>query len=88
MIRFFSFCLVKKKPARRYYKDEPFQKQVGEKIRGFRLAKNMSIEALAIECELDYSQVSRMELGKVNFGMAYLKKIATVLGIEAKELMP
>ena len=48
----------------------------------------MSIEALAIECELDYSQVSRMELGKVNFGMAYLKKIATVLGIEAKELMP
>jgi transcriptional regulator with XRE-family HTH domain len=53
-----------------------------------RRAKNMSIEALSIECKLDYSRVNSMELGKVNFGMAYLKEIATVLGIEAWELLP
>jgi transcriptional regulator with XRE-family HTH domain len=63
-------------------------KQVGEKIREIRSRKNVSIEALANECGVDYSQVNRMELGKVNFSISYLSKIATALGIDPKELLP
>jgi transcriptional regulator with XRE-family HTH domain len=62
--------------------------QVGERIRQIRNQKNVSIEELANECEVDYSQVLRMELGKVNFSISYLNKVATALGINPKELLP
>jgi transcriptional regulator with XRE-family HTH domain len=63
-------------------------KQIGEKIREIRNQKNVSIEALANECGVDYSQVNRMELGKVNFSISYLHKIASALGVNPKELLP
>jgi len=63
-------------------------KQVGEKIREVRGRRNVSIEALANECGVDYSQVNRMELGKVNFSISYLNKIASALGVDPKELLP
>lgn len=63
-------------------------KQVGEKIREIRTRKNVSIEELANECEVDYSQVHRMELGKVNFSISYLNKISSALGVKPKELLP
>ncbi len=63
-------------------------KQVGEKIRDIRSKRNVSIEALANECGVDYSQVNRMELGKVNFSISYLNKIASALGVDPKELLP
>jgi transcriptional regulator with XRE-family HTH domain len=63
-------------------------KQIGEKIREIRNQKNVSIEALANECGVDYSQVNRMELGKVNFSISYLNKIANALGVDPKTLLP
>lgn len=63
-------------------------KQIGDKIRETRNQKNVSIEELANDCGVDYSQVNRMELGKVNFSISYLNKIASALGVEPKELLP
>jgi len=63
-------------------------KQIGEKIREIRNQKNVSIEELANDCGVDYSQVNRMELGKVNFSISYLNKIASALGVNPKELLP
>ncbi len=48
----------------------------------------MSIEKLANECEVDPSQVGRMELGKVNFSISMLHRIAEALNIDAKKLQP
>lgn len=79
---------MKKHRARTYYKDDIFLKQIGDKMRGIRLAKYLSIKALADACGIDYSQVNRMELGKVNFTVSYLYKIGTVLNINPKELLP
>jgi len=62
--------------------------KVGNKIREVRLSKNISQEALANDCEVDYSQVNRMELGKVNFSISYLYRIAKALNIDPKELLP
>ncbi len=73
---------MKRRTARLYFKDEELLKQIGIKIREARTALNMSIEALANECEVDYSQINRMELGKVNFSVSYLSKVAKVLKLK------
>ena len=59
---------------------------VGSRIREIRLDKGISQEALANTCEVDYSQVNRMELGKVNFSISYLSKIAEALNVDPSEL--
>jgi transcriptional regulator with XRE-family HTH domain len=79
---------VSEKKAKTYYKDSEAMKLVGEKIREIRLSKKVSIEALANECEVDTSQIGRMELGKVNFSISYLYRIAKALNIHPKELIP
>jgi transcriptional regulator with XRE-family HTH domain len=64
-----------------------FLKQIGEKIRQIRTSKDISIEALANECEIDYSQVNRMELGKVNFSISFLLLIADALKVHPAKLI-
>ena len=79
---------MKKRKARLYFKDDNFLRQIGNKIRDARTAQNLSIEALANECEVDYSQINRMELGKVNFSVSYLSKVANVLKLNPRDLLP
>ena len=44
---------------------------------------------LAIKCsDKDYSQIIRVELGKVNFSVSYLTLIANALEVTIKELLP
>ena len=61
---------------------------VGDKIRKAREYKKISQEALGNEFGIDYTQINRMELGKVNFSISYLSRIAQALGIPPKELIP
>lgn len=82
------FAYVKKKAKRTYYKDEQLLIKIGNKIRLVRQAKDIPQETLANECEVDYSQINRMELGKVNFSISNLYRIAKVLDIDPKELLP
>ena len=79
---------MKRKSVRHYYKDEKLLTLIGTKIREFRLEQGISQETLANDCDLDYSQVNRMELGKVNFSISYLYRIAKALSIEPKDLLP
>ena len=79
---------MKKKAPREYFKDNNLLIQIGDKIRDVRLSKNISQESLANECEIDYSQVNRMELGKVNFSISYLYRIAKALDVDPKKLLP
>ncbi len=76
------------KSTSKYYKDEDLLKQIGVKIRFERTQKNISQESLANECGIDYSQVNRMELGKVNFSISNLFRIAAALEIDARSLLP
>ncbi len=77
-----------KKPGKKYFKDEKFLLKIGENIREFRTQQGFSIESLANNCDIDYSQLSRMELGKVNFSVSFLAKISKVLNIDPRELLP
>lgn len=82
-----SFCYVKKKQKRNYYKDDAALKRIGERIREIRIEKQISQESFANESEFDYSQLNRMELGKVNFNISNLYRIAKALNVNAKDLL-
>lgn len=66
---------------------EDLQKSVGNNIRKFRIAKKMYIESLALLADMDYTQLSRIELGKINTSVYQLYKIATILNVSLNELM-
>jgi transcriptional regulator with XRE-family HTH domain len=78
---------VKKKAKRSYFKDEEALRRVGQRIREIRTSKKISQYNLANECEVDYSQINRMELGKVNYSISSLLRIAKALGVDPKDFL-
>jgi len=77
-----------KDTSKRYYRDEQLLVFIGAKIKEVRLSKDVSIGVLAKECKVDNSQISRMEHGKVNFSMSMLYRIADVLKVDPRDLLP
>ena len=71
-----------------YFVDKPLLLAIGKKLKTHRSAQGISIEKFANEWDIDPSQVSRMELGKVNYSISMYCKIAKALGVDAKELLP
>jgi transcriptional regulator with XRE-family HTH domain len=45
---------------------ESFRLQLGRNLRRIRTGRKLTIETLAFETGLAYSQISRIELGKIN----------------------
>jgi len=58
-----------------------FSSQVGFKLLQIRNEKNISIEELANRSDMTYSQVSRIELGKINTTCYTLYVLSKVLGV-------
>lgn len=79
---------MKKKVFRKNFRDEELLLHIGSKIREIRISQEVSQETLANECEVDYSQINRMELGKVNFNISNLYRIAKALNVDPKLLLP
>jgi transcriptional regulator with XRE-family HTH domain len=72
-----------------YYRDDLFLKKIGEKVRFLRQAAKMSQMDLAFLCnDKDYSQINRLELGKINFSVSYLKLISLALKVKVSDLLP
>lgn len=63
------------------------QKQFGENLKKIRMAKGLSLRALASNCDLDDSNISKIEQGKFNIQLSTLFELAKGLGIEVKELV-
>jgi transcriptional regulator with XRE-family HTH domain len=59
---------------------------VGQRIREARTAKNLTIGELAHESGMEYSQLSRIERGKINTGVYQVYVLATVLDISLESL--
>ena len=77
-----------KSNSKRDYRDEQLLAFIGAKMKEIRLSKHISIAVLAKECEVGNSQVSRMEHGKVNFSMSMLYRVAQVLKVDPRDLLP
>lgn len=79
---------MKKRTRKPYYRNDAFLKQIGERVRELRLQKGLTQMELAFKCnDKDYSQINRVELGKVNFSVSYLSLISEALGVTPQELL-
>ena len=80
---------MEKQSRRPYYRDDIFLQKIGAKVRELRLGAGMTQMDLAFKCkDKDYSQINRVELGKVNFSVSYLTLISEALGVSPKDLLP
>jgi transcriptional regulator with XRE-family HTH domain len=59
---------------------------VGSRIRTLRIAAGKSMVNLAYESEMEYMQLSRIELGQINTTVYQLLKISKALNVELKDL--
>lgn len=61
---------------------EKVQICLGERIRKLRLEKGLTIKKLAAESEMEYVQLSRIELGKINTTAYQLFKLSKALQLD------
>jgi transcriptional regulator with XRE-family HTH domain len=61
-------------------------KLVGSRIRSLRIAAGKSMVNLAYESEMEYMQLSRIELGQINTSVYQLFKISKALNVELTDL--
>jgi transcriptional regulator with XRE-family HTH domain len=79
---------VKKRTRKPYYRDDDFLLKIGERVRELRQKAGLTQMELAFRCnDKDYSQINRVELGKVNFSVSYLTLIANALEVTPKDLI-
>ena len=61
---------------------EEFLKQIGANVRKIRNEKNITMEVLAFEADIEYRQLGRIERGEVNTTVVSLLRIAKALDTE------
>ena len=66
-------------------KDE-VSKMVGSKIRNIRNDKRLTIERVAFDAGMEYTQLSRIEHGKINTSIYHIYKISRSLNIRMPDL--
>jgi transcriptional regulator with XRE-family HTH domain len=65
---------------------EEVTKLVGQKIREIRLKKRLTIERAAHNAGLEYTQLSRIELGKINTSIYHVFMITESLDVKMQEI--
>ncbi len=60
---------------------------MGLRIRKLREAKGLSLRTLAEKAGVDFSEIYRIEAGKVTPRFATLEKLAKALGISVRDLI-
>jgi transcriptional regulator with XRE-family HTH domain len=71
----------------KHFRDDDRLKIIGKNIRKYRLAKGLTQNDLAFSCgDKDWSQISRMERGLVNFSISYLFLVAEMLEVSPETL--
>ena len=66
---------------------EDVLRDIGLKIRGIRVEKNMSIQQLADAIDIEYNNLIRIEKGRTNFTVGTLLKICHSLEIKLKDIV-
>lgn len=71
----------------KYTRDKSFIIAVGKKVREVRKQKKLSQQKLADLCNLELSQINRIELGLVNTSISHIACIADAFEIHPKNLL-
>lgn len=69
------------------YRDEEVISNIGARIRDIRVSKNISQQHLADLCDVDLSQINRIELGKINTSVSLLFLISKKLNVPVEEIV-
>jgi len=62
-------------------------KLIGMRIRQLRMESHLTLETLAFNDDMDYTQLSRIELGKINTSIFQIHKIAAALEISSSDII-
>jgi transcriptional regulator with XRE-family HTH domain len=62
-------------------------KMIGKRIRQLRMENHLTLETLAFNADMDYTQLSRIELGKINTSIFQIHKIAAALEISSSDII-
>jgi len=60
---------------------------LGRKFSEIRKAKKLSFRKLAQQCNIDYSDLSKIEKGQINITLLTLIELSKGLGVHPKELL-
>lgn len=63
-----------------------FQVLFGKQVEKFRTEKNLSYRQLAQRCEIDHSNISKIEKGEINVRLTTILELAKGLEKQPKEL--
>jgi transcriptional regulator with XRE-family HTH domain len=61
--------------------NDTFIKEFGKNLRKIRQSKKMPMQTLAYTINIEYSQISRIELGKINTSISTVYDIAEALDV-------
>lgn len=64
-----------------------FQVLFGKQVEKFRTEKNLSYRQLAQRCEIDHSNISKIEKGEINVRLTTILELARGLEKQPKELL-
>lgn len=70
-----------------YIRNDKALKAVGAQVRKLREKAGYSQQEFAYKCDMDLSQINRVELGKVNTSLSVIFKIAEVLEVKPSKLL-
>ncbi|MDN5395832.1 MAG: helix-turn-helix domain-containing protein [Chryseobacterium sp.] len=63
-----------------------FLKSFGKRVETLRTEKNLSLRQLSQNCDIDYSDISKIEKGLRNIQMSTILELAKGLDVSIKEL--
>lgn len=66
---------------------EEIIRRITQKIKALRTAKGLSIQELAYRCDMERSNLSRLEAGRTNMTIKTLTIICNALEIDIRELL-
>ena len=72
---------------KRVKEDDIYLKQLGKRIKTIRKEKSVKQVDLGYACDLDKSNMNRIEAGNTNPSVLLLKKISSELGVTMSELL-
>jgi transcriptional regulator with XRE-family HTH domain len=66
---------------------QEYLKKFGANIKSMRKARGLSLRKLAALCNIDHSDIARMEKGKINITILTLRELARTFEVPPKKLL-
>lgn len=63
-----------------------FIKRFGMRVEQLRKEKGLSYRTMAQLCDVDYSDISKIEKGQINITLGTVLELSKALGVEVREL--